>query len=55
MLCVFAGPSWSHKPASEVKWYKVTPAGTLLYATVAGLTSLLPETGAVLWSRDDLR
>lgn len=55
MLCLSAAPNWSHKPASEVKWYKVTYAGTFLYGTDAGLASLNPETGAVLWSRDDLR
>jgi outer membrane protein assembly factor BamB len=55
MLSLAAGPTWSHKAASEVKWYKLTNAGTFLYGTDDGLTMLDPETGNVLWNRTDLR
>lgn len=48
-------PGWSHQVGKEVKWYRVSHAGTLIYATDDALVSLNPETGAPLWRRDDLK
>jgi len=46
---------WTLQATGEVKWSKITYAGTYLYATDAGLYSVDPETGKPLWSRDDLK
>ncbi|HEY9404862.1 MAG TPA: PQQ-binding-like beta-propeller repeat protein [Pyrinomonadaceae bacterium] len=46
---------WTHKPTQEIKWYRLTEAGTLLVGTDAGLYMLNPETGATAWKRDDFK
>ncbi|HEX8633237.1 MAG TPA: PQQ-binding-like beta-propeller repeat protein [Pyrinomonadaceae bacterium] len=46
---------WTHKPAQEIKWYRVAEAGTLLIGTDAGLYMLNPETGETAWRRDDFK
>ncbi|HEY0083372.1 MAG TPA: PQQ-binding-like beta-propeller repeat protein [Pyrinomonadaceae bacterium] len=46
---------WTHKPAQEIKWYRLTEPGTLLVGTDAGLYMLNPETGATTWKRDDFK
>ncbi|HYG09412.1 MAG TPA: PQQ-binding-like beta-propeller repeat protein [Pyrinomonadaceae bacterium] len=46
---------WTHKPAQEIKWYRVAEAGTLLVGTPASLYMLNPESGETLWRRDDLK
>ena len=35
---IFAdGPSWTHKPAQDIKWYEMTDVGTLLVGTAGNL------------------
>lgn len=46
---------WTHKPAQEIKWYRLVEAGTLLVGADASLYMLNPESGQTLWQRDDLR
>jgi outer membrane protein assembly factor BamB len=46
---------WTHKPAQEIKWYRLVEAGTLLVGTEASLYMLNPESGQALWQREDLR
>jgi outer membrane protein assembly factor BamB len=50
-----AGASlWTHKPASDIKWYRVTDVGTLLVGSKGALYALDGETGQQVWSRADL-
>ena len=46
---------WSHRPAEEIKWYRVMETGAPLVGTSAGLYALNAETGEPLWRRDDLK
>jgi outer membrane protein assembly factor BamB len=46
---------WTHKPAQDIKWYRLTEPGTLLVGTDAGLYMLNPETGETAWKRDDFK
>jgi outer membrane protein assembly factor BamB len=45
---------WTHKPASDIKWYRVTDVGTLLVGSKASLYALDGETGQQVWARADL-
>ncbi|HEX8558920.1 MAG TPA: PQQ-binding-like beta-propeller repeat protein [Pyrinomonadaceae bacterium] len=45
---------WTHKPASDIKWYRVTDVGTLLVGSKGALYALDGETGRQVWSRADL-
>ncbi|HEX8354062.1 MAG TPA: PQQ-binding-like beta-propeller repeat protein [Pyrinomonadaceae bacterium] len=47
-------PLWTHKPASDIKWYRVTDVGTLLVGSKGALYALDGETGREVWSRADL-
>ena len=47
-------PLWTHKPASDIKWYKVTDVGSLLVGAKGGLYALDGESGRQLWARADL-
>jgi outer membrane protein assembly factor BamB len=49
-----AAPLWTHKPAGDIKWYRVTDVGTVLVGTKGSVYLLDGETGAQLWSRADL-
>lgn len=49
-----AAPLWSHKPAGDIKWYRVTDVGSVLVGTKGSVYLLDSETGAQLWSRTDL-
>ncbi|MDQ1524995.1 MAG: hypothetical protein QOE47_2919 [Pyrinomonadaceae bacterium] len=50
-----AAVAWSHRPAEEIKWYRVMETGAPLVGTPAGLYALNAETGEPLWRRDDLK
>jgi outer membrane protein assembly factor BamB len=45
---------WTHKPASDIKWYRVTDVGSLLVGSKGALYALEGETGREIWSRADL-
>jgi outer membrane protein assembly factor BamB len=45
---------WTHKPASDIKWYRVTDVGSLLVGSKGALYALDGETGREVWSRSDL-
>ena len=45
---------WTHKPASDIKWYRVTDVGSLLVGSKGALYALDGETGREVWSRADL-
>ena len=47
-------PLWTHKPASDIKWYRVTDVGSLLVGAKGALYALDGETGREVWSRPDL-
>lgn len=49
-----AAPLWTHKPAGDIKWYRVTDVGTVLVGTKGSIYVLDSETGAQVWSRADL-
>lgn len=46
--------SWQADLGSENTWSRLTFAGTLLVATKNGLSHFDPQTGDLLWKRDDL-
>jgi outer membrane protein assembly factor BamB len=54
-LSMLGAAGWSHQAGKDVKWYKVSHIGTLVYATDDALVSLDPESGRELWRRDDLK
>ena len=45
---------WSHKPAQDIKWYQVADAGVVIAGTEKSVYALDPDSGATLWTRDDL-
>ncbi|HWS53464.1 MAG TPA: PQQ-binding-like beta-propeller repeat protein [Pyrinomonadaceae bacterium] len=47
-------PLWTHKPASDIKWYRVTDVGSVLVGSKGALYALDGETGREVWSRADL-
>lgn len=49
------GSLWTRKADRELKWFRVTAAGTVLAADDAALYSLDPATGEVRWRREDLK
>ncbi|HLM59089.1 MAG TPA: PQQ-binding-like beta-propeller repeat protein [Pyrinomonadaceae bacterium] len=49
-----AAPLWTHKPAGDIKWYRVTEVGSVLVGTKGAVYLLDSETGAQVWSRADL-
>jgi outer membrane protein assembly factor BamB len=51
---IIAGPLWTHKPASDIKWYRVTDVGTVLVGAKDALYVLDGEDGRQLWTRPDL-
>ncbi len=46
---------WSHRPTEDIKWYRLTETGTPLVGTNSNVYALNPETGALLWKRDDFK
>lgn len=49
-----AAPLWTHKPAGDIKWYRLTEVGSVLVGTKGSVYLLDSETGAQVWSRADL-
>ena len=49
-----AAPLWTHKPATDIKWYRVTDVGSVLVGSKTGLYTLDGESGQTIWSRNDL-
>ena len=49
-----AAPLWTHKPATDIKWYRVTDVGSVLVGSKAGLYALDGEKGESIWTRNDL-
>ncbi|MBC7932164.1 MAG: PQQ-binding-like beta-propeller repeat protein [Rubrivivax sp.] len=47
-------PLWTHKPAGDIKWYRVTDVGSLLVGSKGALYALDGETGGQTWARADL-
>jgi outer membrane protein assembly factor BamB len=56
-LLVAAKPeyAWTLEANGDVKWHRVTAAGTYLYATDNGVYAADVETGQALWKREDLK
>ena len=53
MLCF--GEKWSHKATGDVKWMRVSEAGTLYYGTDDGIFAVDPATGNTTWKRDEFK
>lgn len=49
-----ANPLWTHKPTTDIKWYRVTDVGSVLVGSKAGLYTLDGQTGQTIWTRNDL-
>jgi outer membrane protein assembly factor BamB len=49
-----AAPLWTHKPTSDIKWYRVTDVGSVLIGSKAGLYTLDGTNGQTIWTRNDL-
>lgn len=49
-----AAPLWTHKPTSDIKWYRVTDVGSILIGSKAGIYTLDGEKGETIWTRNDL-
>ena len=47
-------PAWTLKLRQDIRWQQVTPAGTLLLSTDAGLSGVDIERGQVLWEKPEL-
>jgi outer membrane protein assembly factor BamB len=47
--------AWTLEANGDVKWHRVTSAGTYLYGTDNGIYSADVETGQLLWKREDLK
>lgn len=46
-------PAWKTKLPEAVKWQQITSAGTLLVGTSSSIASLDPDSGTVLWTRNE--
>ncbi len=49
-----ATPDWTYQLPAAAKWHQVTYTGSLLVGTPGSLLCVDPETGQLLWQRDDL-
>ncbi len=49
-----AAPLWTHKPTTDIKWYRVTDVGSVLVGSKTGLYTLDGESGQTIWTRNDL-
>lgn len=47
--------AWTLEANGDVRWHRVTAAGTYLFATDNGLYSADAETGKLLWQREELK
>src|SRR5262245_27950379 len=50
-----AGPMWTYKPGSELKWHDLTGLGTILVGSDQSIVCLDQESGNVIWKREDLK
>lgn len=50
-----AAPLWTHKPTTDIKWYRVTDVGSVLIGSKSGLYTLDGQNGQTIWTRDDLK
>jgi hypothetical protein len=48
-------PIWKVTFEKNVKWMKVAPTGHLLLSTDEGLVGVEPNSGEILWKREDLK
>lgn len=46
---------WTAQLKEKLAWYALTDLGTLLEGTAGAVQSFDPDTGALLWARDDLK
>ncbi|HKR13824.1 MAG TPA: PQQ-binding-like beta-propeller repeat protein [Pyrinomonadaceae bacterium] len=49
-----AASLWTHKPTSDIKWYRVTDVGSILIGSKSGLYTLDGANGQTIWTRNDL-
>jgi outer membrane protein assembly factor BamB len=49
-----SAPLWTHKPTSDIKWYRVTDVGSVLVGSKGALYVVNGQTGEQIWSRNDL-
>jgi outer membrane protein assembly factor BamB len=49
-----AAPLWTHKPTTDIKWYRVTDVGSILIGSKSGLYTLDGQSGQTIWTRNDL-
>ncbi len=54
-LAFAGGNIWTYKNASDLNWHRVTAAGTVIVGADDTLLCLDPETGKVLWRRDQFK
>jgi outer membrane protein assembly factor BamB len=47
-------PAWTLKLRQDIRWQQVTPAGTLLISTDAGLSGIDIDRGQVIWEKPEL-
>jgi outer membrane protein assembly factor BamB len=50
-----SGNLWTYKNASELNWHRVTAAGTVIVGADDTLLCLDPESGKILWRRDEFK
>jgi len=49
-----AASLWTHKPTTDIKWYRVTDVGSILIGSKSGLYTLDGANGQPIWTRNDL-
>jgi outer membrane protein assembly factor BamB len=54
-LAAQSAPLWRYAATAPVSFFQVTPLGNVVVATADGLVGLDPDSGTVIWTRDDLR
>ncbi len=50
-----SAPLWSAKLPEAIKWTQMTQMGVLLAGANTSLSGLDPQTGEILWTRDDIK
>ena len=54
-LAAQSAPLWRYTATAAVSFFQVTPLGNVVVATADGLVGLDPDSGTVIWTRDDLK
>src|SRR5829696_973976 len=49
-----ANVAWTLKTPHDIRWQQITPAGTLLLSTEAGLLGVDIERGQIIWEKPEL-